>query len=421
MGFGIRLHVWGERACFTRPEMKAERVSYDVMTPSAARGILEAIHWKPAIAWRIDRIHVLKPIRFQNVRRNEVGSKASIAIAGRAVRSGDLAGMGIDAHGDRLQRAATLLVDVGYVVEAHFEMTVHAGTDSPAKHLAMFNRRAETGQCFHRPCLGTREFPALFELLPEGAELPATELDPGERDLGWMLHDIDFANGNTSRFFRARIRDGHDRCEPMCRGKRSRCMILQALDSYYDRLPNMVAPGWSNEPIGVVLELAPGGTLLAVDTWLDERRKPRFVRVPKWFSRSGNGSTPYFAWDNAAYVLGLGAKDPGKTARDHDAFKTLHLTELADDKDEGLIALRKFLEGWVSHRDRVPTLSDKQLTYNIAFRFQGDNQLLHERPAVAAHVERLRLVDKSEAEGFCLVRGARLPLVAPSPKNQRRR
>lgn len=210
MAYGIRLRVWGERACFTRPEMKAERVSYDVPTPSAARGILEAIHWKPAIVWHIDRIHVLAPIRFVSFRRNEVGAKASAALAGRGMRAGSVAGVGLSAEAERQQRATTLLVDVDYIIEAHFDMTVRADGDDPAKHIAMFNRRAEAGQCFHRPCLGTREFPADFALLPEEAPLPENRLPPGQRDrdLGWMLHDIDFDAGRTSRFFRARLQDG---------------------------------------------------------------------------------------------------------------------------------------------------------------------------------------------------------------------
>lgn len=211
MAFGVRLHVWGDRACFTRPEMKVERVSYDVMTPSAARGILESIHWKPAIAWVVDRIHVLRPIRFQSFRRNEVGAKASASLAASAMKRGTTAGLGIVVEDNRQQRAATLLVDVVYVIEAHFTMTPKAGPeDTPAKHLSMFNRRAEAGQCFHRPCLGTREFAADFALVAEGAALPESRLPEAqaERDLGWMLHDIDFAAGNVSRFFRARLRGG---------------------------------------------------------------------------------------------------------------------------------------------------------------------------------------------------------------------
>lgn len=206
MAYGVRLHVWGERACFTRPEMKVERVSYDVLTPSAARGILEAIHWKPQIVWVVDRIHVLRPIRFQSFRRNEVGSRASPALAARAMKAGNLAGVGLDATADRQQRATTLLVNVGYVIEAHFELTARGEGEDPAKHLSMFNRRAAAGQCYHPPCLGVREFPAEFALVSDA--MPPSEFPPGERDLGWMLHDIDFAGGRTSRFFRARLRDG---------------------------------------------------------------------------------------------------------------------------------------------------------------------------------------------------------------------
>lgn len=211
MSFGVRLHVWGDRACFSRPEMKVERVSYDVITPSAARGILEAIHWKPAIRWVVDRLHVLRPIRFQSFRRNEVSSKIPGPTAERAMRAGSVAGLGMVMEEVRQQRAATLLVDVAYVIEAHFVMTPRAGAeDTPAKHLSMFNRRAEAGQCFHRPCLGTREFAAEFALLPPGAPLPASTLPPDQRDrdLGWMLHDIDHEAGAVSRFFRARMRDG---------------------------------------------------------------------------------------------------------------------------------------------------------------------------------------------------------------------
>lgn len=211
MGFGIRLHVWGERACFTRPEMKVERVSYDVMTPSAARGILEAVHWKPSIRWIVDRIHVLRPIRFQSLRRNEVGAKISASLSRRAMRSGSLASVGLSIENNRQQRATMLLVDVAYVIEGHFEMAARAAIgDTPAKHVSIFNRRATAGQCFHRPYLGTREFPADFALLPEGATVPLSTLpeDQRNRDLGWMLHDIDYGTTATPCFFQARLIDG---------------------------------------------------------------------------------------------------------------------------------------------------------------------------------------------------------------------
>lgn len=211
MSYGIRLHVWGERACFTRPEMKVERVSYDVITPSAARGILEAIHWKPAIRWVVDSIQVLKPIRFESIRRNEVGGKISAANVKSAMNSNSiekLTSYCVDA--DRQQRASTLLRDPAYVIFAHFELTHKAGQqDNEAKHLEMFKRRARKGQCFHTPYLGTREFPANFSLLEEGDDMPPVDSSlHGERYLGWMLHDIDFKEELRPSFFRAFMRDG---------------------------------------------------------------------------------------------------------------------------------------------------------------------------------------------------------------------
>lgn len=210
MAYGIKLMVWGDRACFTRPEMKVERVSYDVITPSAARGILEAVHWKPAIRWVIDGIQVLNAIRFESIRRNEVGSKISARNVGTAMKAGTTEGLGNYVDQDRQQRAATVLRDVAYVIEAHFDLTERAGPDdSEGKHLDIFNRRARKGQYFHAPCLGVREFPANFRLLEEGD--PALNPDislVGERDLGWMLHDFDFKNDCEPKFFRAHMRDG---------------------------------------------------------------------------------------------------------------------------------------------------------------------------------------------------------------------
>ena len=207
MAYGIRLKVWGDRACFTRPEMKVERVSYDVMTPSAARGILEAIHWKPAIRWVIDRVHVLKPIRFQSIRRNEVGHKAPAGKIKTAMNRESLDGLCLLVDEDRQQRAATVLADVAYVIEAHFDMTDKAGPeDNEGKHLDIFNRRASRGQCFHQPCLGTREFDARFELLSPDAPLPPAISE--NRDLGFMLWDIDHAGDKSAMFFRASLENG---------------------------------------------------------------------------------------------------------------------------------------------------------------------------------------------------------------------
>lgn len=217
MSYGIRLLVWGERACFTRPEMKVERVSYDVITPSAARGIIEAIHWKPAICWVIDGIQVLKPIRFESIRRNEVGGRISSTSAARAMKAGSLDGLVNYVEEDRQQRAATILRDVAYVISAHFDLTNKAESgDSVGKHLDIFNRRARKGQCFQAPCLGNREFPASFELLESDAAAPVPNPSlSGERDLGWMLHDIDFDNQMTPRFFRAVMCDGFIEVPPL--------------------------------------------------------------------------------------------------------------------------------------------------------------------------------------------------------------
>ncbi|WP_450088445.1 type I-C CRISPR-associated protein Cas5c [Rhizobium terrae] len=208
LSFGIKLKVSGDYACFTRPELKVERVSYDVLTPSAARGILEAIHWKPAIRWVIDAIHVLEPIRFQSIRRNEVGGKAPAGKIKSAMKRGDLEDLQLLVDEDRQQRASTVLVKPAYVIEAHFEITDKAGPDdSEGKHLDIFNRRAARGQCFHQPCLGTREFAAHFELLDPDTPLP--EAIGETRDLGLMLWDIDHeAKGRPSLFFRARMENG---------------------------------------------------------------------------------------------------------------------------------------------------------------------------------------------------------------------
>lgn len=208
MAYGVRLRVSGDFACFTRPEMKVERVSYDVMTPSAARGILEAVHWKPAIHWIVTTIHVLKPIRFQSIRRNEVGHKAPVAAIRRAMKSGGIEDLALIVEDDRQQRAATVLRDVDYVIEARFELTDRAGPeDNEGKHLDVFNRRARKGQCFHQPCLGAREFPARFSLIEPDDPIPQA-IDEPPRDLGFMLWDIDHAGDRSSMFFRARLEKG---------------------------------------------------------------------------------------------------------------------------------------------------------------------------------------------------------------------
>lgn len=212
----IHLQVSGDLACFTRPEMKVERVSYDVITPSAARGALEAIYWKPEIRWVIERIHVLRPIRWTTLRRNEVGAKASAATARSAMKTGR-GNLGITVEDERQQRASTLLRDVAYVIQARFDIL--SGPHAPGKHLDQFNRRARKGQCFHHPYLGCREFLADFEpadpaALPEPSAEARDEL-AGEIDLGWTMLDFDYTRERQARFFRAKMRNGVIDVPPM--------------------------------------------------------------------------------------------------------------------------------------------------------------------------------------------------------------
>ena len=207
------LEVWGDMACFTRPELKVERVSYDVITPSAARAIFEAIFWKPAIHWQITKIEVLKPIKWTSVRRNEVG-----AVAGKSV-------IFIE---EKLQQKNTLLLkDVGYRIWAKMEFrsvlkrkaegdlfSHEPGKDeNPMKYYQMFERRASKGQCFNQPYLGTREFSASFRLVnPDDETLtpPISEEQGGTKDLGIMLYDMDFADKKNIQpmFYRPQMKDG---------------------------------------------------------------------------------------------------------------------------------------------------------------------------------------------------------------------
>ena len=202
MAFGVKLKVWGDYACFTRPEMKVERVSYDVMTPSSARAVLEAIYWKPSIRWVVDRIHVLASIKFMNIRRNEVAGKVPLGNVTAAMKDPSRS-LALFIEDSRQQRAALVLRDVCYGIEAHFEYTSD-GDKSDGKHLDCFNRRARDGQCFNQPYLGCREFSAKFTLVDD---FPPSPLQ-GKQDLGWMLHDIDFGNNMEAKFFRAEMNDG---------------------------------------------------------------------------------------------------------------------------------------------------------------------------------------------------------------------
>lgn len=204
----VSLEVWGDFACFSRPEMKVERVSYDIITPSAARGLIEAIYFHPGLRYQVDRIRVCSPIHFTNLRRNEVKAIANARTAKTVMEKGS-GEFYLAASQEIQQRAALLLRDVHYVIDAHFEMTDRAApSDNPGKFQDILKRRMQRGQFYHQPYFGCREFPAQFK--------PCTEIPPcpeelkGERDLGWMLYDMDYSNPENiqPRFFRAVLRDG---------------------------------------------------------------------------------------------------------------------------------------------------------------------------------------------------------------------
>lgn len=202
------LEFSGPFACFTRPEMKVERVSYDVMTPSAARACFEAILWKPAIRWHVRKIEVLQPIRWINLRRNEVAAVVSTRNVETAMKTGT-GELALYIEDERQQRAGLFLRNVAYRVHADLEFRREADpAASPMKYQEMFERRAAKGQCVNQPYLGCREFAAAFRLVTE----PVVEPTPIEetRDLGFMLHDLDFSNAADPqpRFFRARLEHG---------------------------------------------------------------------------------------------------------------------------------------------------------------------------------------------------------------------
>lgn len=199
----LAVRVWGDLACFTRPELKVERVSYEVMTPSAARGILEAIFWKPEVVWRVERIKVLQPIRYLSFLRNEVDQVLAPSTVGGWMKSGEVTPLLADEH--RAQRHTLALRDVAYVIEARLALRPSAA-DGLAKYVAQFQRRVDKGQCHVRPCLGCREFPAHFAPA-EGDEQPIDHTD----DLGQMLFDLRYGGPDGRAdpvFFAARLESG---------------------------------------------------------------------------------------------------------------------------------------------------------------------------------------------------------------------
>lgn len=205
MSYGFKVEVWGDYALFNRPELKTERVSYDVMTPSAARGIIESIYWHPGLRVLIDRIYVLNEIKFSNIKRNEVKSKASCQQV-KSMMNGGAIPM-IITRNDIIQRSAMILRDVHYVIEAHFELTDKASpSDNEGKFKDIFRRRIEKGEAFSQPYFGCREFPARFRPW-EGGEVPTCMIN---QDLGLMLYDMDYSDPENIKpmFFMAKLANG---------------------------------------------------------------------------------------------------------------------------------------------------------------------------------------------------------------------
>ena len=205
MSYGVRVETWGEYALFSRPELKTERMSYEVITPSAARGLIESIYWHPGLNVVIDKIYVLNKIQFTNIRRNEVKSKASLAQV-KSMMNGGPAPMIISSN-DIMQRASTILRDVHYVIDSHFELTDKAAPgDNEGKFKDIFRRRIEKGMAYSQPYFGCREFPAYFRPWV-GDTVPTS----GEtKDLGLMLYDMDYSDPQNIRpmFFMARLENG---------------------------------------------------------------------------------------------------------------------------------------------------------------------------------------------------------------------
>ena len=201
----IQLEVWGPYALFSRPEMHVERVSYDVPTPSAARGMVEAIYYHPGLQWHIRRIYVLNPIRFTTIRRNEVKGKILRDDVYNAIQGGKVPFLATSQQ--IAQRAAMVLQDVHYVIEAEFTMTDRAApSDNPGKFQDIVTRRMAKGQCYHTPYFGCREFPAAFRAWQGGA-IPTISTSC---DLGFMLYDLDYSDPEniTPTYFRAKLEHG---------------------------------------------------------------------------------------------------------------------------------------------------------------------------------------------------------------------
>ena len=428
----ILLHVWGERACFTRPEFAAERVSYEAMTPSAAKGVLDAIHWKPGFQWSVDRIHFLRPVRYDTERHSE------LKVAGRIVNNA--AGIAnstayIDA---RTLRQTMLLRDVAYAIEAHVELLPIRGAERNwdplrriKKHLKMFRRRARLGQCVYQPSLGLREYVADFELVdqPPPSTLPADQRD---RDLGWMLADVGYAPGGkvNPRYFYATLRGGviDVHASPPARTDRGNGP-LEALVRLYERFQadgeNVPPFGYGAEKVAYCIVIDDAGTVIGVRSLMQQSATNPMQQwksdliVPKPLGARTSNVNPYFLCENVKYAFGVD-DDMNRAAKCHDAFVDLHISLLSHSADRGMKAFVAFV------RQSSPVVFDSLSRFvdtddlhkhNImVFTLDGDDGYIHDRPEAKriwdAHVNR---ASSGAYEDQCLVTGERAVIERTHP------
>ena len=383
----IQVEVWGDYACFTRPEMKTERVSYDVMTPSAARGLLDSLYWHPGLRWVIDRIHVCAPIRFTNIRRNEVKDVISARRAKTVMEKGQ-GELYLAASESIQQRAAMVLRDVHYVIDAHFDMTDAAAPgDNPGKFQDMIKRRLEKGQCYSMPYFGTREFPAQFRRCTELPPCP-DELK-GTRDLGWMLWDLDYS-------------DPAD----ISRGE-------------------IAAPGWAPAKISLALYINENGELTQIVPTMVEGTKgkktvmqPQLMVLPAAVKRTVSIASN-FLWDNSAYLLGIDQK--GKPERSRECFAAaakLHHAVLDGIDSPNARAILAFFDTWeperaAEHPALIRQLDDVTAGGNLVFRVDG--RKVEEDAAIREAWQRYRDGGESGVKMQCLVTGKEDEIAAVHP------
>ena len=380
MKSNIRIKICGDFACFTRPEMKVERVSYEVMTPSAARGILEAIYWKPQIRWIIDKIYVLNDINFTSIMRNEVSSKASPKSV-----------MFIEEK--RQQRSSRILKNVAYVIDAHIEIVANS-SEIITKHLEIFKRRIMKGQCFHQPYLGCREFPASFEPFDENNTISAINVTT---DLGLMLHDIEHKNEKmTPYFFNANLDKGMMHIPSWKHREKNlkhvtnnehavKTTALAALCDYYKLKEKttdyMPIPGFGHENVSFIVEITKNGKLKSIHSNHDDRQKPKRMMVP--IIKRTNKPEPKFLADNIEYAFGISSSKT--TTEKHSLFVNLNNSLLKNTENPSLKAFKLFLSSFV-----LDNLYDVCKKSNIekqdfidskgSIVFKIENDLLHNLP-----------------------------------------